>query len=179
MSEASSPDPDEVFARYKAAPFELEALVGDLPAGQLQSEAHSGGWTIAQVIHHIADGDDLWKACILAGLGVAVPVFGLEWYWSLPQDQWSQSWHYASRPVADSLALFRANRSITGTILARTARWWERQVTIRSRGGELETATLLNVVGGQADHAMQHLEEIRQALAAPPRDQAASLPTAR
>lgn len=179
MSKARSPDPDEVLVRYKAAPFKLEALVGDLPASQLQSEAHPGGWTIAQVIHHIADGDDLWKACILAGLGEAVPVFGLEWYWSFPQDQWSQSWHYASRPIADSLAMFRANRGITSAILARTARWWERQVTIRSRSGELETASLLDVVGGQADHAMQHVEEIRQALTAPLRDQAAGLPAAR
>jgi hypothetical protein len=179
MSTAGSPDPAEVLARFKGAPSELEALLGDLPASQLQTEAHSGGWTLAQVIHHIADGDDLWKACILAGLGEAVPVFSLEWYWSLPQNQWSQAWLYASRPIADSLAVFRANRSITATILAMTARWWERQVAIRSRGGALETTTLLDVVGDQADHALQHIEELRQALAPPLGDQPASLPAAR
>jgi uncharacterized damage-inducible protein DinB len=179
MSKASSPDPTEVLARFKAAPSELEALLADLPAGRLQTEAHPGGWTLAQVAHHIADGDGLWKTCILAALGEAAPVFSLEWYWSLSQDQWSRSWHYASRPIADSLALFRANRSISATILARTARWWERQVTIKSRSGELETTTLLDVVGDQADHALQHVEEIRQALAPPPGDQAARLPAAR
>jgi len=179
MSAAGSSDPAEVLTRFKAAPSELEALLADLPASKLQTEAHPGGWTLAQVIHHIADGDDLWKACILSGLGEASPVFSLEWYWSLPQDQWSQSWLYASRPIADSMALFRANRSITATILAGTARWWERQVAIRSRGGALETTTLLEVVEDQADHALQHIEEIRQALTPPPADQAASRPSAR
>jgi hypothetical protein len=179
MSTAGPLDPAEVLARFEAAPFELEALLGDLPASRLQTEAHPGGWTLAQVIHHIADGDDLWKACILAGLGEAAPVFSLEWYWSLPQDQWSRAWLYASRPVADSLAVFRANRSITAAILAGTAHWWELQVTIRSRGGALETTTLLDVVVDQADHARQHIEEIRQALASPPADQAAILPAVR
>ena len=179
MSKASAPDPTGILTKFKAAPSELEALLADLPAGRLQAEAYPGGWTLAQVIHHIADGDDLWKACILAGLGGTAPVFGLEWYWSLPQDQWAQAWHYASRPIADSLAVFRANRSITATILAGTARWWERQVTIRSSRGELETTTLLEVVAGQADHAMQHVEEIRQALAPPAGDRAAGRASAR
>jgi hypothetical protein len=179
MSKASSPDPAVVLTKFNAAPPELEALLSDLPPSQLQIEAHPGGWTIAQVAHHITDGDDLWKACILAGLGEAVPVFGLEWYWSLPQDKWSQCWHYASRPIDDSLGMFRANRRIIATILARTPRWWARQVTIKSRSGDLETIALLDVVESQANHAMQHVEEIRKALAPPPRDEGASRPTTR
>ena len=177
MSAVGSPDPAQVLARFEAAPAELEALLSDLPASRLQTQAHPGGWTLAQVIHHIADGDDLWKAFILAGLGETAPVFGLEWYWCVPQDRWSQSWRYAARPIDDSLALFRANRSITTTLLATTARWWERQVAIRSTSGALETTTPLDVVGGQADHALQHIDEIRQALTLPPADQAAHLPT--
>jgi len=165
MSKGISPDPAEVLSKFQAAPSELEALLSDVPPSRLELEAHPGGWTIAEVAHHITDGDDLWKACILAGLGDAVPVFSLEWYWSLPQDKWSQWWHYASRAIADSLAMFRANRSITATMLARTPRWWAREVTIKSRNGELETQTVLDIVESQADHAMQHIEDIRKALA--------------
>ena len=171
MSNGISPDPAEVLTKFQAAPSELEALLSDLPASQLEVEAYPGGWTIAQVAHHITDGDDLWKACILAGLGETVPAFSLEWYWSLSQDKWSQRWQYASRAIADSLALFRANRSITATILARTPRWWTREVTIKSRNDELGTETLLDVVESQANHAMQHVEEIRKALASPPSEE--------
>jgi hypothetical protein len=178
MPAPGSHDPAHVLARFEAATAELEALLAPLPVSRLQTEVHPAGWTLAQVIHHIADGDDLRKACILAGLGEAAPAFGLEWYWSVPQDRWSQSWHYADRPIADSLALLRANRSITATLLAMTARWWERQVAIRSRSGELETTTLLDVVASQADHALQHIDEIRQALTLPSADQAADHPTA-
>ena len=166
-----STDPLEVLSKFQAAPSELEALLSDAPPSRLELEAHPGGWTIAEVAHHITDGDALWKACILAGLGDAVPVFSLEWYWTLPQDQWSQRWHYASRPIAESLAMFRANRSITATILASTPRWWGRQVAIKWRNGELETQTILAVVESQANHAMQHIEEIRKALAPPPSDE--------
>jgi hypothetical protein len=168
MSNAISPDPAEVLSKFQAAPSELEALLSDVQPSRLELEGHPGGWTIAEVVHHIADGDDLWRACILAGLGDAVPVFSLEWYWSLPQDKWSQWWHYASRALADSLAMFRANRSITAAVLANTPRWWEREVNIKLKNGGLETQSVLDVVESQADHAMQHIEEIRKALAPPP-----------
>jgi uncharacterized damage-inducible protein DinB len=166
-----SRDPAEVLSKFQAAPSELEALLCDLPSSYLERELYPGGWTIAEVAHHIADGDALWKACILAGLADAVPVFTLAWYWSLPQDKWAQRWHYASRAITDSLAMFRANRRITATSLARTPHWWGRQVTIEWSDGELETQTILDLVESQADHAMQHIEEIRQALAPSPGDQ--------
>ena len=167
---ATMPDPSEVLSKFQSAPSELETLLSDVHPGRLDLEAHPGGWTLAEVVHHVADGDDLWKACILAGLGDAVPVFSLEWYWSLPQDTWSIRWHYASRAVADSLALFRANRSITSAVLARTPGWWAREVALKSRNGELEMVTLLELVESQADHAMQHVDEIRNALADPSGD---------
>ena len=171
MSKGISLDPAEVLFKFQAAPSELEALLSHLPPSRLELEAHPGGWTIAKVAHHLTDGDDLWKACILAGFGDAVPVFSLEWYWSLPQDKWSEWWHYPSRAIADSLAMFRANRSITATILAKTPRWWAREVTIKLRNGELETQTVLDVVESQANHATQHIEDIRRALAPPPSDE--------
>jgi len=170
MSMGHSPDPAEILSKFQSAPLELEALLSDVPLSRLELKAHTGGWTIAEVVHHITDGDDLWKACIIAGLGDAVPVFSLEWYWSLPQDKWSQWWHYAWRPIADSLAMFRANRSITAAMLSGTPHWWAREVAIRSRSGELEMETLLDVVESQANHAMQHLEEIRRALPPPRSD---------
>jgi len=102
------------------------------------------------------------------GLGDAIPVFSLEWYWTLPQDKWSERWRYAGRSIADTLAVFGANRRITATILAGTPGWWGRQVIIKWSDGELEAQTLLAVVEGQANHAMQHIDEIRQTLAPPP-----------
>ena len=179
MPKGNSQHPEEVLSKFQAAPSELEALLSDVPPSRLELKAHPGGWSIAEVVHHITDGDDLWKACILAGLGDAVPVFSLEWYWSLPQDKWSERWHYSSRAIADSLAMFRANRSITATMLARTPRWWAREVTIKSSNGGLETETILDVVESQADHAMQHVEEIRKSLAPAPGDEGASRPTTR
>jgi hypothetical protein len=170
MLEQISSDPAQVLSKYLAAPSQLEAVLSSVAPGKLKLEAHPDGWTIAELAHHITDGDALWKACIFAGLGEATPVFSLEWYWSLPQDKWSQCWHYADRDISDSVAMFRANRSITATTLSRIPSWWERQVAILSRDRAVERHTILDVVESQANHAIQHIEEIKQALARSPTD---------
>lgn len=56
-----------------------------------------GGWTIRQIVHHIVDGDDLWKACIKAALGNERGEFSLGWYWSLPQQVRAKRWVCAHR----------------------------------------------------------------------------------
>ena len=165
MSQQDPTNREDVLSKYRAAPGELAAALTNVTPDQLEAEAHPGGWTIRELVHHITDGDDLWKACILAGLGEATPEFTLQWYWSLPQDKWSQWWLYGDRAVGDSLDMFRANRSIVAATLSRTTNWPARTVKIRSRDGTLKTETLLEVVRSQADHAMQHIEEIKQALA--------------
>lgn len=44
-----------------------------------------------------------------------------------------------------------------------TPRWWDRRFRMKSRDGELETISLLEVVESQADHVMEHVVEIRKA----------------
>jgi uncharacterized damage-inducible protein DinB len=157
-------DPARILSRYRAAPSLLAAALEHVRPRQLQVDVYTKGWTVADVVHHIADGDALWKQCILAGLGEAVPVFSIDWYWSLPQDSWSRRWLYRDRSIADSLALFRANRSITSAALAGTPDWWARPVRIRWEDGGVEDQTILEVVLSQADHALQHVGEISNAL---------------
>ncbi|EAZ81815.1 YfiT family bacillithiol transferase [Algoriphagus machipongonensis] len=45
----------EAIAEFKALPKHLEATVKDLLEPQLQTPYRPGGWTVRQVVHHLAD----------------------------------------------------------------------------------------------------------------------------
>jgi len=71
----------------------------------------AGGWTIRDIVHHIVDGDDLWKTSIKMALGNEEAEFTLKWYTAHPQIEWAKQWSYEKRSIEISLTLFRAIRS--------------------------------------------------------------------
>jgi hypothetical protein len=62
-------------------------------------------------VHHITDGDDLWKTFIKQAISNLGSEFSLEWYWQMPQVDWAGEWTYEDRPIEPYLALLRANRN--------------------------------------------------------------------
>jgi hypothetical protein len=56
--------------RYREGPSLLEAEVKDLKGDVLDSVPSGGGWTIRQIVHHLADGDDIWKLGIKTAVGI-------------------------------------------------------------------------------------------------------------
>ena len=86
---------------------------------------------IRQLVHHVVDGDDIWKLCIKAALGNSEGVFSLQWYWEVEQDTWVERWDYAGRAIEPSLALFRANRRHIVHLMERNPDGWERHVRIQ------------------------------------------------
>ena len=103
-------DPDTILALYADGPAQLEAAIAGLAEEDLDVAQSADTWTIRQIVHHVADGDDIWKIGIKAALGNSTGTFTLQWYWDKPQDEWVESWDYAGRDLEPSLALFRANR---------------------------------------------------------------------
>jgi hypothetical protein len=88
-----------IIARYADGPAQLEQALTGLHDADLDAPPAQGGWTIRQIVHHIVDGDDLWKPCIKAALGNEQGEFTLEWYWAVPQDTWADRWAYSGRPI--------------------------------------------------------------------------------
>ena len=64
-------DPETVLTRYREGPALLERTLAGLTAAELDAPPRQGGWTIRQIVHHVADGDDLWKVGLKAALGEA------------------------------------------------------------------------------------------------------------
>ncbi|HPR87722.1 MAG TPA: DinB family protein [bacterium] len=152
-------------SRYREGPHQLEQVVMPLSEADLDARPAQGGWTIRQIVHHIVDGDDIWKMCIKMAMGNEDGEFALEWYWALPQQTWAERWAYAKRSLDVSLALFRAERAHVVQLLESAPEVWERSVTLRTPKGEVERVPVGFVVQMQADHVAHHIERIHAILA--------------
>ncbi len=160
MSEQTR-DPDTILARYADGPAQLEAAIAGLTEEELDLAQSADTWTIRQIVHHVADGDDIWKIGIKAALGNSSGTFSLQWYWDRPQDEWVEIWNYAGRAIEPSLALFRANRCHIVQLLNQIPDAWERYMVIRWPDGQKVQLTVGDIVEMQADHVRGHINDIR------------------
>jgi uncharacterized damage-inducible protein DinB len=141
----------------------LAAALAGLSEGALDIAERDDTWTIRQLVHHIVDGDDIWKVFIKRAIGNPGGTFDLQWYWEMPQDEWVESWAYASREIEPSLALFRANRGHIVQLLAHVPEAWEQSLLVRWPNGVQQQVSVASVVEMQARHVTGHLDDIRRA----------------
>ena len=92
-------DQEEIIAMYAGGPNQLETAITGLSEGDLDIAQSEGAWTIRQIVHHVADGDDIWKIFIKRTIGNPGGLFDLDWYRSIPQDEWVKRWSYAHREI--------------------------------------------------------------------------------
>jgi uncharacterized damage-inducible protein DinB len=123
----------QILTRYAAGPGLLRSAIQDLDSAHLDLTLTPDSWSIRQLIHHIADGDYLWKEFLLRAAGDPETEFSLEWYWCLPQDEWVKRWSYAGRDVAHSLALLDANRQHALDLLNEVPWLWDKSLLIPTR----------------------------------------------
>lgn len=154
-------DPEAILALYADGPAQLAAVLTGLTESELNLALTSDSWTIRQIVHHIADGDDLWKTCIKAALGNGEGLFTLQWYWDKPQTEWAESWQYADRSLESSLTLLRANRCHIGDLVRRTPNAWEKSIRLKWPNSEEERITIGAVLEMQAQHVVGHIDDIQ------------------
>jgi hypothetical protein len=159
-------DFETTIALYAKGPDLLEAAIAGLTCSELDRRLDETNWSIRQIVHHIADGDDLWKAFIKQAAGSPGGRFPLNWYWDLPQDEWVRRWQYAILPVEPALAAFRANRTLTAQLLMLIPETWGNRLQVVWPSGKEEQVSVGEVVGMQAHHIVGHVEDIRKFLEA-------------
>ncbi len=152
---------DAVLTRYREGPTLLERAIAGLQDVDLDARPSQGSWTIRQIVHHIVDGDDIWKTCIKMAIGNEQAEFALAWYWALPQDIWADRWAYKERSLDVSMALLRANRGHILQLLEHAPDGWSKSVSVRKPDGEIERVPVGFVVEMQADHVLHHVNRIR------------------
>ncbi|HKI79872.1 MAG TPA: DinB family protein [Ignavibacteriaceae bacterium] len=151
---------NEILNLFNQGPGILENALKDLRDNELDYSPSNGGWTIREIIHHIADGDDIWKTCIKIALGNEEAEFTLQWYQELPQVEWAKRWGYKKRSTDASLALFKANRDHILQLLEYAPDGWSKSVKFRDSNGKIEIIPVGFVVQMQANHVIHHVKRI-------------------
>lgn len=157
---------DDILRLYAEGPARLEAALAGLSETDLDRTLRPGSWSIREIAHHVADGDELWRPCIKAALGNPEGWFTLQWYWDKPQMEWSRRWQYANRRLDGSLALLRANRQQILELLPLVPQAWDAAILLRATGEPDERITVGWILDMQARHVVTHcgtIQAIRQA----------------
>lgn len=147
--------------QYADGPFRLEAALSGLTDSELNLALSAESWSIRQIVHHIADGDDLWKVCIKAALGNHHGLFTLQWYWDKPQMEWSENWNYTGRGIGPSLDLLHASRLHILELIRSVPNAWEKSIRLRWPDGREESVTVGDVLEMQGRHVLDHIKDIQ------------------
>lgn len=153
--------PDPILTQYAEGPALLKSALAGLTESGLDLSLTADSWSIRQIVHHLTDGDDIWKICIKAALGNPDGLFTLQWYWDKPQMEWSENWKYASRDIKSSLALLCANRRHIVELVKQIPNAWERSIRLKPPSGPEEHITVGGVLEMQARHIVNHIKDIR------------------
>ena len=151
-------------SRFHAGLAALEETVSGLSDVALDAEPLGGGWSVRQIVHHLADGDDIWKMAIKMAIGHDGAEFALGWYQAMTQQEWANQWAYSSRPIGASLSLLRASREHLLQVLDHIPDAWNRAVLLREPDGQIERVPVGFIVEMQAEHVFHHLRRIQEIL---------------
>jgi len=153
-------DKNEILELFKRGPGILEKALADLSDTELDYVPSNGSWSIRQIVHHLVDGDDLWKMYIKIALGNEQAEFNLKWYLALPQTEWANKWSYEKRSIDTSLNLFKAIRGHILQLLEYAPDGWTKSAKFRDSNGEIEVVPVGFVIQMQADHVVHHVKRI-------------------
>ena len=160
----SPEDRDRTLSQFREGPILLEHTVMGLRDSELDFKPSGGGWSVRQIVHHIVDGDDIWKFGVKMAIGNEQAEFSLGWYSSQTQDTWGDRWAYKQRSIGASLSLLKAIREHVLQLLTSVPEAWDRVVVVRTQQEKIEKVTVGFVIQMQADHLFHHLERIRAIL---------------
>ena len=153
---------NEILELFKRGPAIFENSLSGLSDIELDYVSSNGGWSIRQIVHHLVDGDDLWKIYIKMALDNDQAEFNLKWYLALPQTEWANKWNYEKRSIDVSLTLFKAIRGHILQLLEYAPDGWIKSAQFRDSNGEIEVVPVGYVIQIQADHVVHHVKRISE-----------------
>lgn len=154
------PTLDTMLLLYGDGPRDLEAAIAGVTESELDEAPAEGSWSIRQIIHHIVDGDDIWKIALKVALGNCQRVFSFQWYWDIPQVEWAQKWDYNRREIEPSLELFRANRKHMVQLLSHRPDAWDQTIPFQWPDEEACLLAISSIIQMQVNHVEGHINDI-------------------
>ncbi len=145
----------------------FEVVLDQVPESGLDWREGDEGWSIRQIIHHIAEDCNVYTFIIEQAL--AIPgckiVFG-----EFPgNDTWGEALDWSSRPVEASRELMRAHRKFLAELVSHFPDRWGYQVHFFSGDSEDEIPapnTVEKMITMLTEHMEEHTETVKRIIAA-------------
>ena len=151
---------EEMMAQMEKTPDEFVALIRGQNEAILAKRPDGKNWAAKEIICHMRDTDELFMSQFQTILTIDEPKFS-----PTDADRWAEDRQYLRNDVQEALAAFRRRRGENLKILrGLKPEQWERAGIHATRGRE----TLRNWVTLMANHDINHLDQLKRALAGQP-----------
>ena len=148
----------EWLADIQFLPEEVERATLNLDAAQLQTPYRDGGWTVQQLVHHIADSH--MNAYIRFRLGLTEDNPVIKPY---DENAWVKLADIETVPINVSLTILHSvHQRLLATIKDLTPEQWERKVTHPEHGREMSMWFLLGLYAWHGRHHTAHINTLRE-----------------
>jgi uncharacterized damage-inducible protein DinB len=145
-------------ADIRFLPEELERAVLNLDAAQLNTPYRDGGWTVQQLVHHVADSHA--NAYIRFKLGLTEENPTIKPY---DENAWAQLPDVEAVPINVSLTLLHAMHKRWHVILENIQdEQWERTVVHPEHGRKMSLWFLLGLYSWHGRHHTAHITSLRE-----------------
>lgn len=152
MPVLTAPERKPLIAKIKTLPNELQAAVKGLTPEQLNTPYREGGWTVAQVVHHLADSHI--HAYLRTKLILTEDKPVLKGY---DQDAWAAREDAKSTQIAPSLTLLKGLHKRWIAMLKKVGRSEWKRTGMHSERGEITVDDVITIYAG---HGEKHVNQI-------------------
>lgn len=149
--------PEEIVSSLQTTFHQLEELLRQMPASALRLSLAPGKWSIAEIVGHLYDTEEVWGgriAKVCTETKPFLPGYDPEAY--VRERRYS---HYTLAQMQDLLLAYRQKREQTLALLAGDV--WNR-VGIHAEEGEMRVQVLAEILAVHEQHHLQQIEQIWQ-----------------
>ena len=144
--------------RIRALPSLLEEALKGLNDRQLDTPYREGGWTVRQVVHHLADAH--LNAFVRMKLILTEERPAIKPY---KQDAWAAMADSVEMPVGVSLEILRGLHDRWSMLLDRVPEEGWTRTALHPERGEVTLEGQLNVYAGHGEKHVEHIAQLRRA----------------
>jgi uncharacterized damage-inducible protein DinB len=152
--------PEKIIELYAQGPQRLQEALAGITEQDLALANDPGEWSIRQLVHHIADGDDLWMHAVKAALARPGCHYRHDWYTT--DNASAELLDYAGRAIEPALLLFQANHEHILQLLRHLPGALDRFILFAWPNQEEQPMAVRDILFGQAMHVAIHCNEIQE-----------------
>ena len=150
---------DAAVATLSTQPARLRAAVNGLTDAQLETPYRPGGWTVRQLVHHVADSHVNMYIRLKLALTEENPTIK-----PYDQDAWVQLSDIREVPVETSLVLFDAVQKRALSVLRNTTAEDRARLFMHPENGPTRVDQMTALYAWHGDHHVAHVTALRERL---------------